>query len=352
MQYAPSTKRLIQGLKPGHDYKVTLKVFQYTNVVCTHFKTTKTVPATSQITFSQAISSTSIKFQWSSMVGADGYILFVTELFINPPKQYNETFTGLVGQMDSLTPSTTYNCYVYSLNSAGRGAKSHTRTIATLVQPPIGVSINTTGKSTARVTWNTVSKVLLYQVAVSDNDKHNDQPVIRNTTTTTMDISALEPCSRYTVGVSSLNGFLVPGEPSAVTYNTSTINPVTTVSAEYSCTSGLVTVTWDLVFGANLYRATATDGTGAALNCTSASASCHITMLKCGEEYQVHVTAISDDCESISNVPSLFETVSCAPANPETSHDCSSNVIIFSWQPTNNTRYYVATAVDKSGQKN
>lgn len=90
-----------------------------------------TVPATSQITFSQAISSTSIKFQWSSMVGADSYILFVTELFINPPKQYNETFTGLVGQMDSLTPSTTYNCYVYSLNSAGRGAKSHTRTIAT-----------------------------------------------------------------------------------------------------------------------------------------------------------------------------------------------------------------------------
>ncbi|KAK5888908.1 hypothetical protein CesoFtcFv8_014958 [Champsocephalus esox] len=351
MQYAPSTKRLIQGLKPGHDYKVTLKVFQYTNVVCTHFKTTKTVPATSQITFSQAISSTSIKFQWSSMVGADSYILFVTQLFINPPKQYNETFTGLVGQMDSLTPSTTYNCYVYSLNSAGRGAKGHTRTIATLVQPPIGVSINTTGKSTARVTWNTVSKVLLYQVVVSDNDKHNDQPVIRNTTTTTMDISALEPCSRYTVGVSSLNSFLVPGEPSAVTYNTSTINPVTTVSAEYSCTSGLVTVTWDLVFGANLYRATATDGTGAALNCTSASASCHITMLKCGEEYQVHVTAISDDCESISNVHSLFETVSCAPANPETSHDCSSNVIIFSWQPTNNTRYYVATAVDKSGQK-
>lgn len=88
----------------------------------------------------------------------------------------------------------------------------------------------------------------------------------------------------------------------------SAINPVTTISVDYSCTSGMVTVTWDLVFGANLYRATAIDGTGASLNCTSASTSCQITMLKCGEKYQVHVTAISDDCESTSNATSLFET--------------------------------------------
>lgn len=86
------------------------------------------------------------------------------------------------------------------------------------------------------------------------------------------------------------------------------INPVTTVSVDYSCTGGMVTVTWDLVFGANLYRATAVDGTGAALNCTSASTSCQIAELRCGENYNVHVTAISDDCESTSNVTALFET--------------------------------------------
>lgn len=83
---------------------------------------------------------------------------------------------------------------------------------------------------------------------------------------------------------------------------------MTTISTDYSCSSGMVTVTWDLVFGANLYRATAVDGTGAALNCTSASTSCQITRLNCGEKYQVHVTAISDDCESTSNTSSLFET--------------------------------------------
>lgn len=70
----------------------------------------------------------------------------------------------------------------------------------------------------------------------------------------------------------------------------------------------MVTVTWDLVFGANLYRATAVDGTAASLNCTSASTSCQISMLKCGEKYEVHVTAVSDDCASASNASATFET--------------------------------------------
>lgn len=34
MQAAPSTQRLIQGLRPGHDYEVTLKVFEFYTVVC------------------------------------------------------------------------------------------------------------------------------------------------------------------------------------------------------------------------------------------------------------------------------------------------------------------------------
>lgn len=89
-----------------------------------------------------------------------------------------------------------------------------------MVQPPTGVTLVQTGKSTARVTWNIVSRVLLYQVAVIDNDPSN-APVIRNTSTTSMDISNLEPCSTYTVGVSSLNVFLIPGEAANQTYTTS-----------------------------------------------------------------------------------------------------------------------------------
>lgn len=47
---------------------------------------------------------------------------------------------------------------------------------------------------------------------------------------------------------------------------------------------------------------------------------------------------------------SLPSSVPCAPANAQSSHECSSNVVTFSWQPTNNIFYYVAMAVDTSGE--
>lgn len=90
-----------------------------------------TVPAISQITSSRAISSTTISFEWSNATGADSYILFVEKLFSSPLEQYNRTFRALSGFIEGLAPSTTYNCYLYSYNSAGRGAKSNTKTIMT-----------------------------------------------------------------------------------------------------------------------------------------------------------------------------------------------------------------------------
>lgn len=89
-----------------------------------------TVPATSQITFSKAISSTSIKFEWSSAVGTDRYILGVDKS-LSPTTHYEQIFTTLSGQINNLQPSTAYNCYIYTSNAAGLGAKSLVKTIRT-----------------------------------------------------------------------------------------------------------------------------------------------------------------------------------------------------------------------------
>ncbi|XP_045549628.1 collagen alpha-1(VII) chain [Salmo salar] len=122
------------------------------------------------------------------------------------------------------------------------------------------------------------------------------------------------------------------------------------ISMNYSCSSGVVTVTWGQVLGANSYRAEAVDVNGTALSCTSASNTCQITMLNCGERYLIQVTAISFDCQSTSNTSTYFETVPCAPSQLATYRECSSNVIIFSWAPTSNTKYYVATSLASNGQ--
>lgn len=80
------------------------------------------------------------------------------------------------------------------------------------------------------------------------------------------------------------------------------------VQANYSCVTAMATVTWDLVFGAHSYRATAVHRNGTGQSCNSSSTTCAITNLSCGTEYEVRVTAISDDCEATSNVSNHFET--------------------------------------------
>uniref|UniRef100_A0A8C1ZY74 Fibronectin type-III domain-containing protein n=1 Tax=Cyprinus carpio TaxID=7962 RepID=A0A8C1ZY74_CYPCA len=47
--------------------------------------------------------------------------------------------------------------------------------------------------------------------------------------------------------------------------------------------------------------------------------------------------------------PSLKLTAPCPPKAAKVYRECSTNVILFSWEPTNNTAYYFAIAVDSDG---
>ncbi|KAK2900552.1 hypothetical protein Q8A67_008667 [Cirrhinus molitorella] len=306
----------------------------------------RAVPAASQITYSKAISSTSIKFEWSSAQGADKYILVVNGTF--HPESHNLTFTTLSGQIDNLQRATSYNCYVYSANAAGLGAKSLVKTIRTLVQPPDTVFVSALTQSTARVTWNTVTGVLLYQLSVTANNNPGLAPLIKNVTSNAVNISNLEPCTTYTIGVASINMFLEPGESTNYTYTTPTISAVSSISVEYNCLTSTALVSWDASFGATSYRASITDGQGRSLNCTSTDTACEISTLTCGERYHVWITAIAN-CESTSDGSYFFETAPCPPKSPKVYRECSTNVILFSWDPTNNTVFYFAMAMDSDG---
>ncbi|XP_056336881.1 uncharacterized protein fndc7rs1 [Danio aesculapii] len=340
-----TVEKLVQGLRPGQIYQVIFKVYVFSYMTCINSQIAQTIPATSQITYLKAISSTSIKFEWSSAQGADKYILIVEGTFTN--EFYNLTFTKLSGQIGNLQRSTSYNCYVYSANAAGIGAKSLVKTIRTLVQPPDGVNVTGLTRTTARVTWQAVSGVLLYQVSVSSNNM--PVPALKNVTSTAADISNLEPCTTYTIGVSSYNMFLEAGEANNVTYTTITISTVSSISVDYSCNTATASVSWNAVTGATLYRAIITDSKGQSLNCTSTDTNCQIVSVPCGELYSVWIKAIAS-CESTSDGSYVFETAPCPPKSPTLYRECSTNAIVFSWNPTNKTAYYLATAVDSDGQ--
>ncbi|XP_072525550.1 uncharacterized protein [Salminus brasiliensis] len=343
---ASTTEKLVQGLRPGSLYQVTLKVYQFYYVMCISSRIALTVPAVSQITYSRAISSTAVGFQWSGVAGADSYVLVVEGTF--HAEYHNLTFSSLSGEMTGLQPAKSYSCYVYSSNAAGLGAKSSVKTVNTLVPPPGVVNVTTISNNAARATWSSVSGVVLYQVSLTENNRSGIAPLAWNTSATALNLANLKPCSSYTIGVSCMNMFLQPGEPSTVIYTTNPIASVTSISADYSCSNAMATLSWDSVPGARSYRAVATARNGTSLSCTSNGTSCQIAALGCGELYTVHITSIAD-CESISNISYTFETAPCPPQNPEVFHECLSNAIILTWAPTNHTAYYIAKSVDKEG---
>uniref|UniRef100_A0A9J8D0Q5 Fibronectin type III domain-containing protein 7 n=1 Tax=Cyprinus carpio carpio TaxID=630221 RepID=A0A9J8D0Q5_CYPCA len=342
---ASIAERLVQGLRPGQIYLVTFRVFVLNHMSCINSMTAQTIPATSQITYSKAISSTSIRFEWSSAQGADKYILVVNGTF--HPETQNLTFTTLSGQVDNLQEATSYSCYVYSANSAGLGSKSLVKTIRTLVQPPNNVAVRELPQNMAHVTWNSVSGVVLYQVSVTANNKPGFPLFLKNVTGTAVNISNLEPCTTYTIGVASINMFLEPGEFTNVTFLTSTISTASSISVEYSCLTSTAVVSWDVVFGATLYNTVITDGQGRSFNCTSTDTTCQFLTLVCGERYTVRITAIAN-CESTSDGSYVFETAPCSPKALKLYRECSTNVILLSWDSTNNTAYYFAIAVDSN----
>lgn len=89
-----------------------------------------------------------------------------------------------------------------------------------VVEPPVSVIATQTGRSTARVTWQPVEDVLIYQVSIRDIDEPTSRPSVYNVTDTMLDVQDILPCSTYLISVSSFSKFLVPSEPTDYTYTT------------------------------------------------------------------------------------------------------------------------------------
>lgn len=82
-----------------------------------------------QILSARALSSSSIALEWDRVSSVDQYFVLVNSSV--PGDRYNLTFTNSSGTISNLRPTTTYDCYVVTSNSAGQGARSRLRTVTT-----------------------------------------------------------------------------------------------------------------------------------------------------------------------------------------------------------------------------
>lgn len=91
------------------------------------------VPDTSQIVDGWAISSTAIKIKWTKIPSATSYYLSVQSQATG--QVFNISTTNTSAAVQNLSPSTNYDCYVYTANQAGLGSRSKVKTITTCESP-------------------------------------------------------------------------------------------------------------------------------------------------------------------------------------------------------------------------
>ncbi|KAL1249579.1 hypothetical protein QQF64_020584 [Cirrhinus molitorella] len=280
---------------------------------------------------------------WSTANGAQTYIASLSSSRGNA--QCHTMETGCV--MGCITCGTNYTVSLEAISHTGHKAECTYHGFSASQCCPSGIRLYRGTNNTLIVRWRSSSVLTRYTAEVTGSVKtHTCSPEPGSYTCTVSEIV----CGQvYSVVVAPLN----PDGTKVQFCNSrlySALGRVTSVSVSYTCASASAVVSWTGVFGATTYRATAVSHSGTVLSCTSSTTECQIRNLACGENYMVHVTALSDNCESTGNATTSFQTVPCAPSDLMLYRECSSNVIVFSWSPNNYSAYYYARGVDSTGK--
>ncbi|KAJ8384528.1 hypothetical protein AAFF_G00204430 [Aldrovandia affinis] len=281
---------------------------------------------------------------WSAATAAESYVTSLTSPRGDAKCRTLDTHC----LMGCITCGTNYTVSLEAISSKGQKSECTYHGFSSSACCPSSVKLYRMANNTIRVYWRSSGNLNNYTADLyGANSNYTCTPLPGGHS---CDVSEIMCGDVYTAVVAPLSrdGMKIKFCPKRMY---SALSAVTSISVDYSCSSGSVTVNWRTVFGADSYRAAAVDSSGTVLSCTSQSENCQIMGVTCGERYLVQVTAISNSCESTANATTHFETVPCPPTDLELYRECSSNVIIFSWAPTNHTSYYVATAIDSNGER-
>ncbi|XP_078524471.1 uncharacterized protein LOC144797641 [Lissotriton helveticus] len=340
--------RLVQGLRAGTQYNVTLKSFASNSaVLASTWSQGLTVPATPQIVQANGLSSTQITVGWSPQTGADYY--FLTAALGSAA--INRTFSALSGNIIGLQPTTVYTLTLYAVNTAGASTGSKKITVLTLTPPPTLITRTTVNSYCVALSWPAVNKALMYGIYIYENGDVNSSPVIRKTTSTTIILDNLLPCTKYIFGLVSYNWFYVAGEENRVQHETGKIDSVQGLVLDYTDNLQPAVATWDTCRGAISYTVTAASADGDTVTCDAVKTSCDLVGLKCEKRYQVAVVATAGSCNSDIAITVPLDTAPCAPENITVTHDCQVNIIYLSWNPVVDAISYTATVLAPDGSR-
>ncbi len=188
-------------------------------------------------------SSRSVDINWTSVERATGYeVLFNGRTY---------TVSGTEFSADNLTPETTYDYAVRSVNQAGKSDYSEIKRIRTDSVLPYQPDIKdfSSTDTTISISWFKVSNADSYQVVFNGDtfDTYNTSMTFKN----------LDPDRAYTIKVRGFNdkGYgSYSGEETVITDEAVVLSLPVPVNVTASSTSSTIKLAWDQVQGASSYE--------------------------------------------------------------------------------------------------
>lgn len=254
-----------------------------------------TAPAAPETVYAEASSSTGITVEWSQVKGAARYNIYRNTLYgeeYGYPYEfiYDTPLTSFTN--NGLTPGIVYYYKVSAYNDAGESEWSYPATPPVVTpETPWDVDVVSVSSNSVTISWSSVAGAAEY-VVYSSLSYSGYYSYLHTTMNTSFTNNGLSPNTGYCYKVSA-NNILGESDPSNYICAT-TAPPVPTVSVA-SLSSDRVTLSWDWVPGASVYRVyRSVNGSEYMYLYGATNISFTDNGLKAGNEYCYRVTAYSN----------------------------------------------------------
>ncbi|XP_053549799.1 uncharacterized protein LOC128641237 [Bombina bombina] len=211
-----------------------------------------------------------------------------------------------------------------------------------LQQPQLSCEINT-----AFLAWNPSRGAVSYASNATDT---KGRTLSCSTENTSCIVSELQCGQTYNFTVIAANSQGYSPASAVATIRTAPCQPQNVV-AQMDCGSSMTNLSWEEAPGAEGYITRLWSTRGEYLVCNSSDLICEVRGLRCGQNYNVSVTAYDNHCESKSSSPMPVYTVPCVPTDVQFNINCESNMVTLSWASAPGAENYTSVLTGPHGEK-
>ncbi|XP_067894181.1 fibronectin type III domain-containing protein 7-like [Heterodontus francisci] len=238
----------------------------------------------------------------------------------------------------------TYTITVHAHDDSCDTAESPSITMKTVSCIPQNLDVQLDcNTNDASVSWTHTKGAVSYSATVEGSD---GQMVSCDTATRQCQITDLHCGQMYNLTVTALEGVCDNSQSSKFEFSTAPCAPLY-IYTNLNCDTKSTRVTWEKSDGALWYVTTAEGQDGHVTLCNTTETRCEFMDLHCSQTYLITVKAMDGYCESVNTSFFETETAPCPPQNVQA--DCETLTAFVTWEPSNRTVSYTATAEGSDG---